>query len=92
MKSRKEDDTESVQQSSWNDCHIDVWFTISKYLRPEDTLVFGLICKKTNFVTNSEAFWNGIFNRFIRSKYPWLDRPGVTDGSSELTLMKLNYF
>lgn len=84
MKPKKCFETENDVNSLWNDCPIDIWFVIAKYLRPNDTLVFGLICKKTRAVVDSEAFWNGIFNRCIRSKYPWLDRPSSSDGSSEL--------
>ena len=61
--------------TSWDSCHIDIWFVIAKYLSPEDTIKFAQICKKTHFVTDSEAFWRSLFNRYIRSKYPWLDIP-----------------
>lgn len=64
--------------SCWDTCHVDIWFVVAKYLRPEDTRVFAQICKKTHSVTDSEAFWKSIFNRYIRSKYPWLDIPAST--------------
>ncbi|CRK94457.1 CLUMA_CG007964, isoform A [Clunio marinus] len=67
--------------TSWSNCHVDIWFVISRYLSPEDTLNFALICKKTFFVTNSETYWNGLFDRFIRSKYKWLDKPTTSNGS-----------
>lgn len=67
-----------IQSQSWQNCHVDIWFIISRYMQPEDTLKFALICKQTWAVTNSEAFWRSLFTRFIRSKYPWLDVPDRT--------------
>lgn len=72
--------------TSWGNCHIDIWFVIAKYLRPEDTTTFSLICKKTAAVTESEVFWKNMFDRYIRSKYPWLDRPTESDGLSKQVL------
>lgn len=92
MKSKSKNKVEFDTYSPWNNCHIDVWFTIAKYLKPEDTQNFALICKKTNAVVNLEAFWNGIFNRFIRSKYSWLDRPEISFGSSEFEWEFQNFF
>lgn len=76
-------DEDANGNTTWNNCHIDIWFMIAKYLRPEDTLNFAQICRKTHFVTNSEAFWKSLFNRYIRSKYPWLDLPTTSSGSCE---------
>lgn len=67
--------------TTWNSCHIDVWFLIAQYLRPEDTLKFALICKQTCFVTSSETFWRSLFERFIRVKYPWFDVPTSSEGA-----------
>lgn len=78
-----------VGKSDWNNCHIDHWFVIAKYLRPEDTLIFAQICKKTYAVTNSESFWRSIFNRYIRSKYPWVDIPSSSPGSSKKLVINL---
>lgn len=70
--------------SSWNDCSLDIWFLISDYIRPEDTLAFALICKKSYSVTDSEAYWKGLFTRFVRSRYKWLDVHDLTtDGTSK---------
>ena len=86
MRTKKNDAFDCESGSFWNSCHIDVWFIIARYLKPEDTINFALICKKTNAVVNTEAFWNGIFNRCIRSKYSWLDRPETSFGSSKSSI------
>lgn len=82
---------QDVTNTTWNNCHIDIWFVVARYLRPEDTLVLAQICKKTFFVTNSESFWKSIFNRYIRSKYPWLDIPTSTVGSSEFRIYHVKH-
>ena len=86
MRTKKNNGFDCESGSFWNSCHIDVWFIIARYLKPEDTINFALICKKTNAVVNTEAFWNGIFNRCIRSKYSWLDRPETSFGSSKSSI------
>lgn len=69
--------------TSWSSCHIDIWFLIARYLRPEDTMTFSLICKTTAAVTDSETFWSSMYKRYYLTKYPWLDRPAIAKGSSE---------
>lgn len=69
-------------ESSWNDCGLDIWFLISDYIRPEDTCKFAGICHKSYSVVDSEAFWQRLFNRFVKSRYKWMDVHDLTrDGS-----------
>ena len=41
----------------------DIWFRISTYIAPEDIGRFALICRTTNQVVNSAAFWISIFKK-----------------------------
>jgi hypothetical protein len=41
----------------------DVWYLISAYIAPEDIGRFALICRTTNRVINTSAFWILIFNK-----------------------------
>ena len=41
----------------------DIWFRIGTYIAPEDIGRFALICRTTNQVVNSTAFWISIFNK-----------------------------
>lgn len=72
------------KESAWDSCHIDIWFTIAKYIQPVDIGRFALICRKTKSVTESESFWGMIYDRFVISKYPWLERPQPTEHSCKL--------
>ena len=42
----------------------DIWFLIGTYIAPEDIGRFALICRTTNRVVNTPAFWISTFNRY----------------------------
>lgn len=41
----------------------DLWFRIGTYVAPEDIGKFALICRTTNQIINSVAFWISIFKK-----------------------------
>uniref|UniRef100_A0A182Q3V9 F-box domain-containing protein n=1 Tax=Anopheles farauti TaxID=69004 RepID=A0A182Q3V9_9DIPT len=45
----------------YNDYHIDVWFLVSEFVRPEDVCRFALICRKTAEVVQSGRFWTQLY-------------------------------
>lgn len=79
-KSNKNDEV----KLGWNNCHIDIWFSIAKFIRPEDTLTFSMICRQTKAVVESELYWSRVYEKFVLAKYPWLDKPKQTDISCKL--------
>jgi hypothetical protein len=44
----------------------DVWYLIGIYIAPEDIGRFALICRMTNRVVHTPAFWISIFNRYSK--------------------------
>ncbi|XP_053104338.1 transmembrane protein 183A isoform X2 [Hemicordylus capensis] len=42
---------------------IDIWLVLASYIRPEDTVNFSLICKRTWTVTCTAAFWTRLYRR-----------------------------
>jgi len=46
-----------------NDYPFDLWYLISMYIAPEDIGRFALICRTTNRVVNTIAFWIAIFKK-----------------------------
>jgi hypothetical protein len=41
----------------------DLWYLIGTYIPPEDIGRFSLICRKTNQVINTTAFWISLFRK-----------------------------
>ena len=52
----------------YNDYHIDIWFLVSEYIRPEDTCRFALICQKTANVVCSGKYWMKLYRRFYSKR------------------------
>jgi len=48
--------------------HIDLWFLISSYIRPEDVQAFSCICRSSYLVTHTKKFWLNIYIRFVNGK------------------------
>uniref|UniRef100_A0A8C6Y9H1 Transmembrane protein 183A n=1 Tax=Naja naja TaxID=35670 RepID=A0A8C6Y9H1_NAJNA len=42
---------------------IDIWLMLASYIRPEDTVSFSLICKRTWAVTCTAVFWTRLYRR-----------------------------
>ncbi|RZF36295.1 hypothetical protein LSTR_LSTR006800 [Laodelphax striatellus] len=54
---------------------IDIWFILSKYIRPEDVCAFACICKSTHSVVCTVSFWMHLYKSFnsdIRKTPPLL--------------------
>uniref|UniRef100_A0A182N5L0 Transmembrane protein 183 n=1 Tax=Anopheles dirus TaxID=7168 RepID=A0A182N5L0_9DIPT len=49
---------------AYNDYHIDVWFLVSEFVRPEDVCRFALICRKTAEVVQSGRFWTQLYRSY----------------------------
>ncbi|KAJ2950874.1 hypothetical protein O0L34_g5234 [Tuta absoluta] len=45
-----------------------VYYFISRYLKPEQTLTFALLCKDAYGVTRTEAYWRRMYERYCRKK------------------------
>ncbi|XP_035783904.1 transmembrane protein 183-like [Anopheles albimanus] len=51
-------------EASYNDYHINLWFHISEYIRPEDVCRFACICRKTAEVVQSGRFWSQLYRSY----------------------------
>ncbi|XP_050101172.1 transmembrane protein 183 [Anopheles aquasalis] len=51
-------------EASYNDYHINLWFHISEYIRPEDVCRFACICRKTAEVVESGRFWSQLYRSY----------------------------
>ncbi|XP_050070471.1 transmembrane protein 183 [Anopheles maculipalpis] len=49
---------------TYNDYHIDLWFLVSEFIRPEDVCRFALICRKTAEVVQSGRFWTQLYRSY----------------------------
>ncbi|XP_022193622.2 transmembrane protein 183 [Nilaparvata lugens] len=43
---------------------IDIWYILSKYIRPEDVCTFACICKSTHHVVCTVTFWMHLYKSF----------------------------
>ncbi|KAJ8975603.1 hypothetical protein NQ317_009284 [Molorchus minor] len=53
--------SEGVKDGIGKDYPIDIWFTLSEYIRPEDVGVFASICKTSFEVTCTAKFWFSLY-------------------------------
>uniref|UniRef100_A0AAG5CW09 F-box domain-containing protein n=1 Tax=Anopheles atroparvus TaxID=41427 RepID=A0AAG5CW09_ANOAO len=58
---KKRQADESLQMVEYHDYHIDLWFLVSEFIRPEDVCRFALICRKTAEVVQSGRFWSQLY-------------------------------
>lgn len=54
-------------QTSDNPYPYDLWYLISLYIAPEDIGRFALVCRQTNQIVNTTAFWISIYKRYANS-------------------------
>lgn len=43
---------------------LDIWFTLSEYIRPEDVATFAALCSSAYFVVRTYTFWINIYKRY----------------------------
>lgn len=85
LKLTNEDEEKGKNQTknvSWDKCHIDIWFMISRYIPPEYTQRFALICNKTATVVASEAYYSHMHNMYCRDSWEdkWQPNPSIRGG------------
>uniref|UniRef100_A0A182XFK1 F-box domain-containing protein n=1 Tax=Anopheles quadriannulatus TaxID=34691 RepID=A0A182XFK1_ANOQN len=56
--------TDAPPVVTYNDYHIDLWFLVSEFIRPEDVCRFALICRKTAEVVQSGRFWTQLYRSY----------------------------
>lgn len=53
--------------TSGKDYHLDIWFLISEFIRPEDVSTFARICKTSFAVVCTAKFWFGLYKRYYKT-------------------------
>lgn len=61
---KKRQADETLQMVEYHDYHIDLWFLVAEYIRPEDVCRFALICRKTAEVVQSGRFWSQLYRSY----------------------------
>ncbi|KAG0727955.1 Transmembrane protein 183 [Chionoecetes opilio] len=62
---------EEEEGARGTDYPLDLWFLISKHIRPEDVWRFASLCHATYYITTTVQFWLSMFRRY----YKW--SPGI---------------
>ncbi|XP_076068843.1 transmembrane protein fates-shifted isoform X1 [Oratosquilla oratoria] len=66
---RKRHQEDEAEEEGGVEYPVDVWFSISKHLRPEDIGRFASICKTTYIVVASAHFWLNLYERYFQWRY-----------------------
>lgn len=86
----KEENDQKLQTKnvSWDQCLIDIWFMISKYIPPEYTQRFALICLKTATVVGSEVYYTHFHNIYCIDPWEekWQPNPSIRGGKENIQI------
>lgn len=63
LKLKESTDATACVEHQYNTYPIDLWYSVSSHIKPEDVLRFALICKQTYAITTTLKFWRAMYKR-----------------------------
>uniref|UniRef100_A0A914WXZ4 Transmembrane protein 183 n=1 Tax=Plectus sambesii TaxID=2011161 RepID=A0A914WXZ4_9BILA len=93
----KDEDNEDLRRVSGSSYPSDMWWLLAEYISAEDIGRFAGICRATNYIVETAAFWKLVYNRYYVSTPNLPDRfkpSGISRqyGLRTCTIKSLFYF